>query len=74
MKQDFSQRAAIFVDDGAPDAFEFSNNYIWFDPDDPADQRRAWHEALRLWSVRRSRFSRDGNCDLRRPELCSGGG
>lgn len=26
----------VFVDDGYPESAEFDNNYVWFDPADPA--------------------------------------
>jgi hypothetical protein len=48
--------AAIFVDDGGDDAYEFATNYIWFDPTDALDRRRAWKEAETLWALRVSRL------------------
>lgn len=72
MSRDAKELVAIFVDDGAPDAFEFNNNYVWFDPSDPSDQQRAWNEATRLWMTRKARFNREGKSDtLSRPQLCA---
>jgi len=61
---------AIFVDDGGPDAYEFSSNYIGFDALDATDYHRAWAEATRLWEARKARFSQIAPAiRLRRPEL-----
>ena len=63
-------RAAIFVDDGGPDAFEFATNYVIFDPSDPQDQSRAWADAEQLWHSRNAELA--GACAigaLRLPEL-----
>ncbi len=49
------KNAAIFVDDGGEDAYEFASNYIWFDAKDPRDTQRAWSEAQALWDERSSR-------------------
>lgn len=47
-----NERRAIFVDDGAPDAVEYSNNYIWFDPSDPEDTAQAWRTAEGIYRAR----------------------
>lgn len=47
--------AAIFVDDGGIDAFEFESNFIRFYSRDPADRERAWTEARNLWTLRATR-------------------
>lgn len=39
--------AYIFVDDGAPEAWEYDTNYIFFDENDPKDRERALLEAER---------------------------
>jgi len=64
-------RAAIFVDDGGPDAAEFSSNYVWFDRDDPEDTQRAWDETHRLYEERcRSVDPNDPYGELAKPRLC----
>jgi hypothetical protein len=61
---------AIFVDDGGPDAFEFSNNYVRFDALDPGDYVRAWDEATELWASRQARIAESApRKRLRLPEL-----
>jgi hypothetical protein len=61
---------AIFVDDGGPDADEFANNYIVFDPRDPKQRERAWAEAEQLWSIRNTLQARSGAASgLRPPQL-----
>lgn len=61
--------AAIFVDDGGDDAYEFATNYIWFDPTDSLDRRRAWKEAEALWDKRVSRMPESARCAIAEPRL-----
>lgn len=62
--------AAIFVDDGGIDAWEFESNYVRFDSRDPADSERAWNEAKKLWAVRSAReWSQEPSFSLRPPSL-----
>ena len=63
--------AAIFVDDGGDDAYEFATNYIWFDPTDPLDRRRAWKEAQAVWALRVSRLPALAKHRIAEPRLCS---
>jgi hypothetical protein len=46
--------AYIFVDDGAPEAEEYDNNYVWFDERDPDDLHRALEEANRVHRSRQA--------------------
>ena len=46
------EMAHVFVDDGYPEAREYDNNYIAFDPANSADHRRALVEAC-AWRRRR---------------------
>ncbi len=39
--------AYIFVDDGAPEAWEYDSNFIFFDENDPKERERAMLEAER---------------------------
>ena len=56
--------AAIFVDDGYPEADDYGNNYIGYDACDPADYRRAVALArCRLCELR-------GRCE-QEPEACA---
>lgn len=61
--------AAIFVDDGGDDAYEFASNYIWFDPTDGLDRRRAWREAEALWVMRVSRLPAAARHTIAEPRL-----
>ncbi len=64
--------AAIFVDDGGIDAFEFESNLIRFDSRDAADRDRAWTEANRLWQHRLTREQgKETSFPLRPPVLLS---
>ena len=63
--------AAIFVDDGGDDAYEFATNYIRFDPSDSLDRHRAWREARALWATRVGSLSEAGRLGIAQPRLCS---
>jgi len=47
--------AYIYVDDGFPEAGEYANNYVWFDPADPKSVRRADDWAAKLKAQRAAR-------------------
>lgn len=69
-QENIAQRAAaIFVDDGGDDAYEFASNYIWFDPTDGKDRRRAWREAETLWVIRVSRLPESARHTIAEPRL-----
>lgn len=63
----------IFVDDGYPEAEEYSNNYIDYDPLDPEDYLRAVALArCRLCALRRRcEFESEGCADAERRPLSS---
>lgn len=61
--------AAIFVDDGGIDAFEFESNFIRFYSRDPADRERAWREAQNLWTLRTTQDRRENQSNPIRPPV-----
>lgn len=71
MKQsDIARKAAaIFVDDGGDDAYEYATNYIWFDPTDVLDRHRAWKEAQAVWALRVSRLPASLRHTIAEPRL-----
>lgn len=64
-----AKTAAIFVDDGGDDAYEFATNYVWFDPTDSLDCRRAWKEAQAVWAMRVSRLPESARHRIAEPRL-----
>ncbi len=64
--------AALFVDDGGEDAYEFASNYIWFDPTNAEDTRRAWSEAQSLYFERMARLQKDAPFEIVPPRLAVG--
>ena len=44
--------AYIFVDDGFPEASEYSNNYVWYDPADRSSVKQAEERAAALKAAR----------------------